>query len=317
MSKLLISEEPLQVLPALATVIGLNEALVLQQIHYWIEKSKIIVNNKKWVYNTFEEWHKQFPFWSLRTLKNVFKSLQNQELIVAEKLSKDKFNKTNYYTINYDLLTKIDEEIAAKKRKEIEEKSVDFLEENTSKFHENNSGFYDSAKVAQSTSKNEYIDSAKVAQSRQCKSFTPDSATFAQSYIVKSFDRDYLTETTTETTLSPLPSLTKKSQPEVDSDSTEKEERRERKFLNFVNQIRERYKPDSARDFFPTILEQAKINEKGEVGKLKIDNKGHLYIKYKYELQDLSANEADRVWRWMFDHQEKIVPIKNQKKETA
>lgn len=122
---------------------------------------------------------------------------------------------------------------------------------------------------------------------------------------------------TSKNTLSPKSSLTKKSQPEVDSNSTEKEERRERKFLNFVNQIRERYKPDSARDFFPTILEQVKINEKGEVGKLKIDNKGHLYIKYKYELQDLSANEADRVWRWMFDHQEKIVPIKNQKKETA
>ncbi len=124
-------------------------------------------------------------------------------------------------------------------------------------------------------------------------------------------------KTTSKNTLSPKSSLIKKSQPEVDSDSTEKEERRERKFLNFVNQIRERYKPDSARNFFPTILEQVKINEKGEVGKLKIDNKGHLYIKYKYELQDLSANEADRVWRWMFDHPEKIVSIKNQKKETA
>ena len=38
MSKLLINEHPLQVLPSLATKIGLNEAIVLQQIHYWKKK---------------------------------------------------------------------------------------------------------------------------------------------------------------------------------------------------------------------------------------------------------------------------------------
>lgn len=39
-SKLLIDEEPLQVLPGLAAVIGLNEALVVQQLHYWLRRSK-------------------------------------------------------------------------------------------------------------------------------------------------------------------------------------------------------------------------------------------------------------------------------------
>ena len=39
MSRLLIDEPPLQVLPSLAREIGLNEAIMLQQIHYWLLKS--------------------------------------------------------------------------------------------------------------------------------------------------------------------------------------------------------------------------------------------------------------------------------------
>lgn len=35
MSRLLINEPPLIVLPNLAILIGLNEAIVLQQVHYW------------------------------------------------------------------------------------------------------------------------------------------------------------------------------------------------------------------------------------------------------------------------------------------
>jgi len=36
-SSLLINESPLQVLPSLAVLVGLNEAIVLQQTHYWIK----------------------------------------------------------------------------------------------------------------------------------------------------------------------------------------------------------------------------------------------------------------------------------------
>ena len=35
MSKLLISENLVMIIPTLAVKIGLNEAIVLQQIHYW------------------------------------------------------------------------------------------------------------------------------------------------------------------------------------------------------------------------------------------------------------------------------------------
>ena len=35
MSKLLLNEQPLLIMPTLASKIGLNESIVLQQIHYW------------------------------------------------------------------------------------------------------------------------------------------------------------------------------------------------------------------------------------------------------------------------------------------
>jgi len=43
MSKLLIDEYPLQVLPSLAVIYGLNEAIILQQVHYWIKDRKAVI----------------------------------------------------------------------------------------------------------------------------------------------------------------------------------------------------------------------------------------------------------------------------------
>lgn len=42
MSKLLIDDYPIQVLPKLAKVIGLNEAIILQQLHYWLNSKMTI-----------------------------------------------------------------------------------------------------------------------------------------------------------------------------------------------------------------------------------------------------------------------------------
>lgn len=105
-SKLLISESPLQVLPSLAAKIGLNEALMLQQIHYWIsnELNQNIKNDRIWVYNTYSEWLKQFPFWSYRTIERTILSLESKKLITSGTFNKLSRDRTKWYTINYDEL---------------------------------------------------------------------------------------------------------------------------------------------------------------------------------------------------------------------
>jgi hypothetical protein len=45
MSKLLLDEQPLLIMPKLATKIGLNESIIVQQIHYWNEINKKSNNN--------------------------------------------------------------------------------------------------------------------------------------------------------------------------------------------------------------------------------------------------------------------------------
>ncbi len=46
MSKLLINENPIMIIPSLALKMGLNEAVVLQQIHYWIVKSSHVMDGR-------------------------------------------------------------------------------------------------------------------------------------------------------------------------------------------------------------------------------------------------------------------------------
>ncbi|AZJ21780.1 replication protein [Bacillus wiedmannii bv. thuringiensis] len=104
MSNLLIHEEPLLVLPGLASRIGLNEAIFLQQIHYWLNRSKHFYDKRNWVYNSVAEWVKQFPFWSENTIRRIVKNLEDEQLLVIGNYNRAKFDKTKWYSINYEKL---------------------------------------------------------------------------------------------------------------------------------------------------------------------------------------------------------------------
>lgn len=104
MNKLLIDDYPIQVLPKLAVEIGLNEAIILQQMHYWLNTSNHKYDGKKWIYNSYPEWQKQFPFWSLITIKRAIYSLEKQNLLHIGNYNKAKFDKTKWYSINYQTI---------------------------------------------------------------------------------------------------------------------------------------------------------------------------------------------------------------------
>ncbi|MCU4413286.1 hypothetical protein KTH71_04405 [Acinetobacter sp. WU_MDCI_Axc73] len=104
MSKLLINESPLQVQPSLAMAIGLNEAIFLQQLHYWLGTSRTVRNGKKWVYNTYSDWLLQLKYMSLPTLKRTVKSLKDQKLVHVERFEKLRSNQVNFYAIDYETL---------------------------------------------------------------------------------------------------------------------------------------------------------------------------------------------------------------------
>ncbi len=108
---LLFKFRPLVINPQLAKRIGLNEAIVLQQVSYWLNETEsgIEHDGRRWIYNTYEQWIEQFPFWSQDTVKRAITSLKKQGVLIVEKLSSDRLNHTNYYTINYDAAALIEE----------------------------------------------------------------------------------------------------------------------------------------------------------------------------------------------------------------
>ncbi|MDN4495121.1 hypothetical protein [Ureibacillus aquaedulcis] len=102
--KRLIDESPLLILPSLATKIGLNEAIILQQIHFWNQISKNIREGHTWVYKTVEEWHGEFPFWSKSTIERTLKKLEEQQLIVVGVYNPMKADRTKWYRVNYAMI---------------------------------------------------------------------------------------------------------------------------------------------------------------------------------------------------------------------
>jgi len=107
-SKLLLDEVPLVVLPKLAVTIGLNEAIVLQQLHFWLRKSKHVIKGRLWIFNTIDQWHEQFPFFSQSTIRRTLANLEKQhKLITTDRFNKKRYDKTKWYTINYKPLLKM------------------------------------------------------------------------------------------------------------------------------------------------------------------------------------------------------------------
>ena len=105
----LFDDYPIVVDRKLAATIGLNEAIVLQHIHYWL------VNNQKsntnfyegryWTFNSMKKWHEEvFYFWSIETVKRVFKSLEKEGLLIVGNFNKKGYDRTKWYTIDYQKL---------------------------------------------------------------------------------------------------------------------------------------------------------------------------------------------------------------------
>lgn len=105
MGNLLLDDRPLVIQPKLIELLGdPTEAIILQQIHYWLVKNINIKDGYSWVYNSIKDWNKQFKWLSEPTLKRKFKSLEDKGLLITGNYNKAKFDRTKWYRIDYDAL---------------------------------------------------------------------------------------------------------------------------------------------------------------------------------------------------------------------
>lgn len=105
MSRLLSSDTTILISPALANAFGIVEAAFLQQLHYWLQRDQTTQHqNKRWVYNTVAQWQQQLSCWSEATIERAIRKLQKLGIILIEKLSNHRSDRTNYYTIDHSKL---------------------------------------------------------------------------------------------------------------------------------------------------------------------------------------------------------------------
>jgi hypothetical protein len=100
----------------LALVLGdLNEAIVLNQLNYWLEinkkAEKNLIDGKYWVYNSYSDWRiNNFPYWSEKTIQRTFTRLENKGVVLSANYNKLAIDKTKWYTIDTKKLQELVDE---------------------------------------------------------------------------------------------------------------------------------------------------------------------------------------------------------------
>jgi len=91
---------------SLAAALGVNEALFLDRLQFWLSKGYgILHKGKRWIYNTYQQWiTKELPWLSYDQFKRMIKRLLNSGVLMIEKLKAHEWKQTNFYTINEEAL---------------------------------------------------------------------------------------------------------------------------------------------------------------------------------------------------------------------
>lgn len=87
--------------PQLACEIGLEEAIVIHNISFWIKHNKAndthFYDGRHWTYNTVKAFQQLFPFWTLKQMRTIMESLYKKEVILKGNYNKKEFDKTGWY----------------------------------------------------------------------------------------------------------------------------------------------------------------------------------------------------------------------------
>ena len=128
-SKLLINESPLVVLPSLVKVIGIERAIILQQIQYLLQLPKsgqVLDDGHKYIWNTAKDFAEFFTFWQPETIAKHLRQLENDGVLISQQPRKSDWDRTKYYRINYDRLG-----VLLKLQSNVDERTGSILDANT------------------------------------------------------------------------------------------------------------------------------------------------------------------------------------------
>lgn len=134
--KLLSNDGVLLSQPLLVKHFGRSGAQLLSQLHYWLSKKEAVGSihqGIRWIYNSAKDWGSQISL-SERQIERIIYKLQNLGVLQVKQLSRNKFDRTNHFTINYTVLEKYigekvlkSPEILIPTKRRIRDRSIDGL----------------------------------------------------------------------------------------------------------------------------------------------------------------------------------------------
>ena len=167
---------------------NLNEAVFIQQVHYWLEikkqTGKNFVEGRYWIYNSVEAWLRQFPWMSSATFRRTIDNLVEKGYVIKGNFNQRKMDHTTWYTLNYEKILEIDKRIrfekeeaaqlvlASSQLEEASENSVplipeDFIEQQANRIAQNEQ--IELSKQANRIAQNEQIELLKTSRSNCSK----------------------------------------------------------------------------------------------------------------------------------------------------
>lgn len=109
-TELLLDEHPLLLLPGLAALVGFDEAIVLQQVRYWLADSRrpLIRDGRRWARFNQDGWHAQLSFRSKATVARAFRRLEALGLLISSsRYNAEPGDRTKAYTVDFDRLASL------------------------------------------------------------------------------------------------------------------------------------------------------------------------------------------------------------------
>jgi hypothetical protein len=92
----------------IAAALGdINAAIIIQQLHYWMNKKEVgvIIEGVKYVYNTFVDWvNEQFSWLSVWQFRKAMSLLRSLSIVKVIRYKSKQWNQTNHYSLDYERL---------------------------------------------------------------------------------------------------------------------------------------------------------------------------------------------------------------------
>ncbi len=103
MGTVLLEEPCIPLFPSLARLVGVDEAILLQHLHFLLDRGDIR-DGRRWVCNRYDEWQRHLSWWSARKIQRLFLGLEKRGYVVAAHFNRSPIDKTKWYRLDYDRL---------------------------------------------------------------------------------------------------------------------------------------------------------------------------------------------------------------------